>query len=325
MHISHLPQSAPPNDETDTFLFLVPGLVVCVPAWRFAACFAGLGASVSEAAWCVFLANVLVTIPLLASAQIGTKYGAPFPVLVRGAFGIHGAKLPALLRAVVGCGWFGIQTFVGGCAVRSLLGGIFGMVFTGPVSGQWVGIDAWLWYGVQPNSAIGVYTAGASPIDLLCYFLFLEAQLLLVRKGAESVKVLERVAAPTLVVLTLAMCVWAFSVGGGWAGVMGGSGGGSIPGGLGNAVSAGAATMGTVTKNTFASTHFLPTLSSVVGFWATMSLNISDFSRFAVDQQAQVVGQVVGLTVFMTAFSVIAVFVTNVAAGLSTYRAFPKS
>ena len=281
------------------------GLVVCIPAWRFAASFATLGATIGQAASCVFLANLLITFPMIASAQMGTKYGAPFPVLIRSAFGVTGAKFPSLLRALVGCGWFGIQTFVGGCAVRSLFGGVLGSGSIGTAMNiTW---DSWSTYGVGANSLVATYVDGASPIDLLCYLLFLCLQLFVVHKGVESVKTAERFAAPVLVVLTIGMLVWAVQVGGGWGAVL--ASGGTVTGATSSIASA---------SNSFMSTHFFPTLSAVVGFWATMCLNISDFSRFSRTQQDQVNGQVVGLTVFMTLFSVIAVLVTSVAAGLIT-------
>ena len=119
------PDLAPvlPEDRTWSsldFLGLWIGLVVCVPAWRFAASFAALGATAAQAFACVFLANAIVLVPMVASAQIGTKYGAPFPVIARAAFGVKGSRVPVFLRALVGCGWFGIQTHVGGAAVKAL-------------------------------------------------------------------------------------------------------------------------------------------------------------------------------------------------------------
>ena len=128
------PDLAPVLPENRTwssldFLGLWIGLVVCVPAWRFAASFAALGATAAQAFICVFLANCIVLVPMIASAQIGVKYGAPFPVIARASFGTKGSRVPVFLRALVGCGWFGIQTHVGGLAIKAFLVGVIGLVF----------------------------------------------------------------------------------------------------------------------------------------------------------------------------------------------------
>ena len=91
-----------------------------VLAGLFAASFAALGATAAQAFACVFLANAIVLVPMVASAQIGTKYGAPFPVIARAAFGTKGSRVPVFLRALVGCGWFGIQSHVGGQAIFAI-------------------------------------------------------------------------------------------------------------------------------------------------------------------------------------------------------------
>ena len=275
--------------------------MVCVPAWRFAASFAALGASAAQAFACVFLANAIVLVPMVASAQIGTKYGAPFPVIARAAFGTRGSRVPVFLRALVGCGWFGIQTHVGGAAAKALVTAAVG-------SGASVGgyLDTWATFGVTSQSTplLASYVRGATPLDLACYFFFLFVQLAIVRRGVESIKTAERIAAPFLCVLTLAMFGWAWQTGGGtFAGTF------QANAAVGGGAAAAAA------SEAFASRHFFPALSSVVGFWATMALNISDFSRHAKTQKDQAVGQALGLTGFMTLFSIVAVAVTTVASG----------
>ena len=302
------PDLAPvlPEDRTWSsldFLGLWIGLVVCVPAWRFAASFAALGATAAQAFACVFLANAIVLVPMVASAQIGTKYGAPFPVIARAAFGTRGSRVPVFLRALVGCGWFGIQTHVGGAAAKALVTAAVG-------SGASVGgyLDTWATFGVTSQSTplLASYVRGATPLDLACYFFFLFVQLAIVRRGVESIKTAERIAAPFLCVLTLAMFGWAWQTGGGtFAGTFQANA----------AVGGGAAAAAAEASEAFASRHFFPALSSVVGFWATMALNISDFSRHAKTQKDQAVGQALGLTGFMTLFSIVAVAVTTVASG----------
>ena len=287
------------------FLGLWIGLVVCVPAWRFAASFATLGATPAQAFLCVFLANSIVLVPMVASAQIGTKYGAPFPVIARAAFGVKGSRVPVFLRALVGCGWFGIQTHVGGAAVKALASLSIGSVASAAVGASW---DSWATFGVTSQSTplLAWYVRGATPADLLCYFVFLFAQLAVVRRGVESVKTAERIAAPFLCLLTLAMFGWAWQTGGGtFAGTF-----------RANAAAAsGGAAAAAAASEAFASKHFFPALSAAVGFWATMALNISDFSRFAKTQQDQAFGQAFGLAGFMTLFSLVAVAVTTAASG----------
>ena len=279
--------------------------MVCVPAWRFAASFAALGATAAQAFACVFLANAIVLVPMVASAQIGTKYGAPFPVIARAAFGTKGSRVPVFLRALVGCGWFGIQTHVGGAAAKALVSAAVGSgASVGSALGAW---DTWATFGVTSQSTplLASYVRGATPLDLACYFFFLFVQLAIVRRGVESIKTAERIAAPFLCVLTLAMFGWAWQTGGGtFAGTF-----------QANAAVGGGAAAAAAASEAFASRHFFPALSAVVGFWATMALNISDFSRHAKTQKDQAVGQALGLAGFMTLFSIVAVAVTTVASG----------
>jgi len=307
------PDLAPVLPENRTwssldFLGLWIGLVVCVPAWRFAASFAALGATAAQAFICVFLANCIVLVPMIASAQIGVKYGAPFPVIARASFGTKGSRVPVFLRALVGCGWFGIQTHVGGLAIKAFLVGVIGLVFgeQSVTVGPSVWDPPWETFGVSSNTTprLAAYVHGASPLDLVCYVVFLFAQLFVVRKGVESIKTFEKVAAPFLCFLTLAMFLWAWQTGGGtFAGMF-------------SLQKTGASAAAAAASEKFANDHFFQTLSAVVGFWATMALNISDFSRFAKTQKDQAFGQTLGLAGFMTLFSVVAVAVTTVASGV---------
>ena len=308
------PDLAPVLPESRTwssldFLGLWIGLVVCVPAWRFAASFAALGATAAQAFICVFLANCIVLVPMIASAQIGVKYGAPFPVIARASFGTKGSRVPVFLRALVGCGWFGIQTHVGGSAIKAFLVGVIGVVF-GEQSVTAVGCawdPPWETFGVSSNTTprLAAYVHGASPLDLVCYVVFLCTQLFVVRKGVESIKTFEKVAAPFLCLLTLAMFAWAWQ-----------TGGGTFLGMFSLQKAGASESLAAAASETFANDHFFQTLSAVVGFWATMALNISDFSRFAKTQKDQAFGQTLGLAGFMTLFSVVAVAVTTVASGV---------
>src|SRR5690606_13672930 len=92
------------------------GMVVCVPAYMMAAGLVSEGMSMPQAVGTVFLANLVVLVPMLLIGHAGTKHGIPFPVLLRASFGTRGARMPAVLRRLVACGWFGIQTWIGGAA-----------------------------------------------------------------------------------------------------------------------------------------------------------------------------------------------------------------
>ena len=112
------------------------GMVVCVPTYMLAAGLIEQGMSWSQAVMTVMLGNVIVLVPMILNGHPGTKYGVPFPVMSRASFGIHGAHIPSLLRALVACGWFGIQTWIGGAAIYQLLGVING----GPLGGDPIGL-----------------------------------------------------------------------------------------------------------------------------------------------------------------------------------------
>ena len=97
----------------------------CIPTYLLAASLVKSGMNWSQAVLTVFLGNLIVLLPMVLNAHAGTRYGIPFPVFCRAAFGTRGANVPAVLRALVACGWFGIQTWIGGNAVYSILGVFF--------------------------------------------------------------------------------------------------------------------------------------------------------------------------------------------------------
>src|SRR6187397_944160 len=93
----------------------------CIPTYMLASSLIGGGMNWSQAITTIFLGNLIVVIPMILNAHAGTRYGIPFPVFCRASFGTHGANVPALLRAFVACGWFGIQTWIGGAAIYSIV------------------------------------------------------------------------------------------------------------------------------------------------------------------------------------------------------------
>ncbi len=237
------------------------GMAICVPTYTLGGVLtAYFGLSVGEALWTILIANIVVLIPLTLNAFPGTRYGIPCPVVLRASFGIIGSNVPSLIRAIVACGWFGIQTLFGGIAIHLLLSALF---------------DGW--------AALG----GTG--EVIGFFIFWVANLTVVIRGSESIKHLESLAAPMLLVVALGLLVWA------------------IP-----KVSMTELLAVPANRPEGASFfgYFMAGLTAMVGFWATLSLNIPDFSRFARSQRAQVAGQIIGLPLTMLLFAGLGVVLT---------------
>lgn len=250
------------------------GMVVCVPTYMLAGGLIDLGMSWWQAVMTVCLGNLIVLAPMIANGHPGTKYGIPFPVLARASFGVLGANIPALLRGLVACGWFGIQTWIGGSAIYQLLG-------TLGDGGAWGGAD--------------LPVLGINGAEFVCFLLFWGIQLVIVWRGIESIRLLETWAAPFLIVMGLVLLAWAWVRADGF-GPMLAAPSRFAPGGP--------------EEGRFLSVFF-PALTGMVGFWATLSLNIPDFTRYARSQKDQILGQAIGLPTFMTLFSFIGVAVTS--------------
>jgi NCS1 family nucleobase:cation symporter-1 len=219
----------------------------------------------------IMLGNSIVLIPMVLNAHAGTKYGVSFPVLCRAAFGTRGANVPALLRAIVACGWFGIQTWIGGAALDALIAAI------------WPGWSNLLSGASVMNVALHTWIG---------FFLFWLIQVFIILKGVEGIKHLETWSAPLLLAGGIAILVWAS-----WR-----------AGGLGRILAASAA----LQKQHDNFWHLFPgALTASVGYWATLSLNIPDFTRYARSQRSQMLGQALGLPLTMTAFAFIGVAVTS--------------
>src|SRR5678816_455559 len=117
-----------------SFAALWISMSACIPTYMLASSLIGEGMNWSQAILTIFLANVIVLIPMVLNAHAGTLYGIPFPVYCRASFGTKGANVPALLRAFVACGWFGIQTWIGGHAIYKILAVFVPSVATGTTS-----------------------------------------------------------------------------------------------------------------------------------------------------------------------------------------------
>ena len=175
------------------------GMAVCIPTYMMASGLIQKGMSWSQALLTVMLGNLIVLVPMMLNAHAGTKYGIPFPVLLRSPFGLFGSNIPALMRALVACGWFGIQTWISGFGIYELL--------------RAIGLDL----STLPHLPW--------PLDVglgqfLCFLLFWLINLYFIWKGTESIKVMETLAAPFLIVCGLALLAWAYFRAGGFGPIL---------------------------------------------------------------------------------------------------------
>ncbi len=272
------PDLAPTGPEQRTwawyhFAALWVGMIVAVPGWMLAAGLVEQGMSAGEAAFTVLLGNVVVLVPLLLIGHAGARYGIPYAVLVRASFGTVGARLPALMRALVACGWYGIQTWVGGEALLTLLGVMIGADLKGPA---------------LPLLGIG-------PGQLVSFLVFWALQLFFVRKGLLTIRRLETWTAPAKILICAALVWWAVDRAGGVGPVF------AAP----SAFAPGGAKEGQFWL------VFWPALTAMVGYWATLALNIPDFTRFARSQKDQAIGQAIGLPPMMGLIALASVVVTS--------------
>ena len=264
----------------------------CIPTYMLASSLIDGGMDWRQAVLTVFLGNVIVLIPMVLNAHAGTRYGIPFPVYCRASFGILGANLPALLRAFVACGWFGIQTWIGGEAIYTLLKEFFP---------AWGALPLLLANPGDPEST-GLGINGA---QLACFLAFWLVNMAVIYKGIESIRVLLNIKAPLLIVLGLALLAWAYYAAGGLGEML------TRP----SQFAAGGPKAGKFWS------FFVLMLTGNVSFWATLALNIPDFSRYARSQRDQVLGQALGLPTTMGLYSFIGVAVTS--AAMVIYKDLP--
>lgn len=337
------------------------GMAVCIPTYLLASYMIRSGLSWQAALIIIGLANLVITLPMVLNGHAGVKYGIPFPVAGRSAFGIYGIHIPAIIRGFVACGWFGIQTWIGGLAIYSIWNALSGTV------GQ-EGLSA------GKFAAFGVFWF------INIYFIW---------KGTESIKWLEDISAPILIGIGIVLIYWAYTVGGGFSTVLDAGkkvaqptviidpqqglvlkplessdgisrasecklvyytvGGtriesewlrlnsginilhpDSFPGMNSKDLLAGQASVSVTFKaivegqevvssevkaiaagsNELGFWSYLLWFTSMVGFWATMSISISDITRFAKSQKDQIAGQFIGLPGTMIFYSFTGIFVT---------------
>jgi len=256
-----------------SFAALWISMSACIPTYMVASSLIGQGMNWWQAILTIFLDNLIVLIPMVLNAHAGTHYGIPFPVYCRAAFGTKGANVPALLRALVACGWFGIQTWIGGNAIYKILG-VFIPSLTAEAQATLLGINF---------------------PQFICFLFFWGINMLVVYKGIDCIRWLLNIKAPLLIALGLLLLFWARDKARGFGPML------SQP----SAFDAGQPKAGQFWS------FFFPALTGMIGFWATLSLNIPDFSRYAVSQRDQVLGQALGLPATMALYSFIGVAVTS--------------
>jgi len=219
------------------------------------------GMNWKQAIGTILLGNVIVLIPMVLNAHAGAKYGIPFPVLVRASFGVTGANIPAMLRAIVACGWFGIQSWIGGTAIAQMV------------------------------NVLAPRTADMPWVTWLCFLGFWALNMVVVWRGVESIKFLESYSAPFMIFMSALLLGFVLHK----------------AGGVGPLLSA----PSRFTSHSDFFAYFFPALTGMVGYWATLSLNIPDFTRYAKSQGSQIVGQAFGLPIAMTLFSLLGITCTS--------------
>ncbi len=241
----------------------------CIPTYMLASGLMASGMNWWQALVTILLGNTIVLVPILLNSHPGTKYGIPFPVFARVAYGTIGSNLPALMRALVACGWFGIQAWIGGEALQTFFAAL---------------IPGW-------PQLLGSGFAGHTTTEWLSFLLFWSLNVFIIYRGMDLLRWVENWAAPFVLVMTTVLLVWAVQRANGLGPLL------AQPGKL----------------NTFGEFFpvFIPSLTAMIGYWATLSLNMPDFTRFGRSQREQIVGQVVALPTTMSVFAAMGVLITS--------------
>ena len=260
------------NWTTYNYAALWISMAHCIPTYMLASGLMAQGMSWSQALVTILLGNAIVLVPILLNSHPGTRYGIPFQVFARAAYGTAGSNLPALMRALVACGWFGIQAWIGGEALQTFFAAL---------------LPAW-------PRLLGPGFGGHTTTEWLSFLLFWGLNIWIIYRGMDLLRKVENWAAPYVLVVTLALLVWAVQAAHGLGPLL------SQP-----------------TKfKTVAEFMpvFWPSLTAMIGYWATLSLNMPDFTRFGRSQREQVVGQAVALPTTMFAFAAMGVLITSASA-----------
>jgi NCS1 family nucleobase:cation symporter-1 len=259
------------NWTTYNYAALWVSMAHCIPTYMMASGLISAGMNWWQALLTILLGNTIVLAPILLNSHPGTKYGIPFPVFARGAYGTYGSNLPALMRAIVACGWFGIQAWIGGQALQTFFGAF---------------IPGW-------HTLLGAGFSGHTTTEWLSFLIFWAMNIAIIYRGMDLLRRVENWAAPFVLVMTALLLAWVLWRAGGIGFLL------HEPGKFG----------------TWAEFRpiFVPSLTAMIGFWATLSLNMPDFTRFGRSQREQVVGQTVALPTTMTVFAAMGILITSAA------------
>jgi NCS1 family nucleobase:cation symporter-1 len=257
------------NWTTYNYAALWVSMAHCIPTYMLASGLIASGMNWWQALVTVALGNTVVLVPILLNSHPGTKYGIPFPVFARAAYGTIGSNLPALMRALVACGWFGIQAWIGGEALNTFFASV---------------IPGW-------PALLGAGFGGHATTEWLSFALFWGLNVYVIYRGMDLLRRVENWAAPFVLVMTAGLLGWAV-----WR-----------ANGLGPLMDE----PGKFRSSAEFFKVFVPSLTAMIGFWATLSLNMPDFTRFGRSQREQVVGQVVALPTTMFVFAAMGVMITS--------------
>ena len=263
------------NWTTYNYAALWISMAHCIPTYMLASSLIDLGMNWWQSLMTILLGNVIVLAPILLNSHPGTKYGIPFPVFARASYGTVGSNLPAIMRALVACGWFGIQAWIGGEAVHTLIRVV------------WPGWQTLLGDKIQAPS----FVAGHTPTEYISFLLFWLLNIYIIYRGMDLLRRVENWAAPFVLVMAAALMVWV----------------------LWKAKGLGAIMQGEDKFGSFGAFWkvFIPSLTGMIGYWSTLSLNMPDFTRFSRSQRDQTIGQTVALPTTMVVFAAMGVIITS--------------
>ena len=257
------------NWTTYNYAALWISMAHCIPTYMLASGLMATGMNWWQALITILLGNTIVLIPILLNSHPGTKYGIPFPVFARAAYGTIGSNLPAIARALVACGWFGIQAWIGGEALNTF----FKVIIPG-----WPGL-------------LGPGFGGHATTEWLSFLLFWGINIFIIYRGMDLLRKVENWAAPFVLVMAAVLLVWAIDKANGLGPLLNQAG-------------------RLHTLREFLPV-FIPSLTGMIGYWATLSLNMPDFTRFGRSQREQALGQVVALPTTMFVFAAMGVMITS--------------
>ncbi len=255
--------------STYNYAALWVSMAHCIPTYMLASGLLASGMSWRQALATILLGNTIVLVPILLNSHPGTKYGIPFPVFARAAYGTFGSNVPALMRALVACGWFGIQAWIGGEALHTFFRAV---------------VPGW-------QTLLGAGMLGHTTTEWISFLLFWGLNVFIIYRGMDLVREVENWAAPFVLLMAAVLLWWAIDRANGLGPLL------ARPGKF----------------RTFAEFWpvFVPSLTAMIGFWATLSLNMPDFTRFGRSQREQMIGQVVALPTTMSVFAAMGVMITS--------------